>query len=254
MRGMGITVLLASMVLCRCDNFNVYDGPGDPADGAADHADAAVIADHADAMVADVGPDAVGPDAGCAPGTVACTAGQCVNTQTDPANCGSCGFLCIGGATCTAGICGCPGGQTFCGSACVDLSSDPANCGACGATCARCMTGGCAPANDTCATAIPLAAGVMVSGTTCHADVSAASECGSLPDVFYSITNTHSTSVVVNVAVSGSVSLTGWINECGVGIPGCSSSVTNVSLAPGDYLIVEVVGACTGFTIAATGF
>jgi hypothetical protein len=34
-----------------------------------------------------------------------------------------------------SGICGCPSGQTLCGTSCSDLSSDPAHCGSCGKAC-----------------------------------------------------------------------------------------------------------------------
>jgi alpha-tubulin suppressor-like RCC1 family protein len=50
----------------------------------------------------DAPPDVVGPD-GCA--GAACS-GACVDTSSDPANCGACGAACLAGFTCTAGVCG----------------------------------------------------------------------------------------------------------------------------------------------------
>jgi hypothetical protein len=89
----------------------------------------------------------------------------CVNTMTDPANCGMCGKSCNGQA-CNAGVCGCAAGQTACpagSGVCKDLMSDNANCGACGAPCAagqacssgKCSTGGSRPAG------CPAAAGLL---------------------------------------------------------------------------------------------
>jgi hypothetical protein len=75
--------------------------------------------------------------------------GGCVDTQTDPRNCGGCGNACDvldagvppeGGtitAACNAGKCGvtCGGILSLCNGACVDLATDPKNCGSCGTTC-----------------------------------------------------------------------------------------------------------------------
>ena len=78
----------------------------------------------------------------CAGGESDCS-GQCVDTNTDPENCGSCGVQCAEGAGCSEGVCGpsdpgCPPGEQDCAmnNICIDLSSDPANCGACGLACA----------------------------------------------------------------------------------------------------------------------
>jgi Stigma-specific protein, Stig1 len=74
----------------------------------------------------------------------------CVDTQTDPANCGFCGNVCGAGEVCFAGVCArehrCAP-LVNCNDVCVDLATDAANCGACGNVCAAdeiCFGGLCA--------------------------------------------------------------------------------------------------------------
>jgi formylglycine-generating enzyme required for sulfatase activity len=70
-----------------------------------------------DAGPPDTGPSCVAPQALCG--------GQCVNTQTNPAHCGTCGNACTaptnGSATCTNGTCGiaCNAGFVASGGSCV---------------------------------------------------------------------------------------------------------------------------------------
>ncbi len=131
-----------------------------------------------DAGLPDAGPpDSGPPDTGpsCAAPQALC-AGQCVNPQTNPAHCGTCGNACTaptnGTPTCTAGACGiacntgfnllgatcapcgavgqpacstgtaCAAGLTACAGACRAAQTDPAHCGTCGNACT-------APANGT---------------------------------------------------------------------------------------------------------
>ena len=88
---------------------------------------------------------------GCATGKTSC-GGTCVDTQSDPNNCGACGTVCPANQSCIAGAClqtGCPAGQVSCSADkadCADLSRDPNNCGACGTACAAdegCCAGVC---------------------------------------------------------------------------------------------------------------
>ncbi len=84
----------------------------------------------------------------CAAGLAACPSAnptECVNEQTDPSNCGTCGKTCPapsngnGSAACATGACtfDCASGYTACPSEgqCDDLATDPANCGSCGHVC-----------------------------------------------------------------------------------------------------------------------
>ena len=82
-----------------------------------------------------------------------CCSSVCVDSQSDPSNCGGCGVHCSGTETCQSGLCGfsactpaiqgdpchLPGEPYYsgdcCGTSCVDTTSDPANCGGCNLAC-----------------------------------------------------------------------------------------------------------------------
>jgi hypothetical protein len=74
----------------------------------------------------------------CCPTSSVCCSGTCTDLNSDPHNCGACGYVCNQSTPfCNQGTCnGCPTGLTYCDPACVDLSSDPFNCGACYRQCA----------------------------------------------------------------------------------------------------------------------
>lgn len=115
-----------------------------------------------------------------------CSSGQrycdnvrsCADTSRDTANCGGCDVACPAGQPCTAGMCGCPSGQTSCGGVgCVDLSRDFENCGMCGS---RCVTGQtCASGTCTCPTGLT-ACGSGASGgcVNLQNDVTNCGRCG----------------------------------------------------------------------------
>jgi hypothetical protein len=73
----------------------------------------------------------------CPTGTSVCGTNlltkRCIDLQTDAANCGACGAICLFGDT------------TCCGGLCVDATSDPKNCGRCGNDCGseNCVGGAC---------------------------------------------------------------------------------------------------------------
>jgi hypothetical protein len=79
----------------------------------------------------------------CPPGFVLCS-GVCVDTLSDPRNCGGCGLMCPDGSICSGGTCIpwdpcegviCAAPFICCYGACVDITSDPYNCGGCGLFC-----------------------------------------------------------------------------------------------------------------------
>jgi hypothetical protein len=113
-----------------------------------------------DSVAMDVENDA--PITTC-PSSTLCTAldggvSYCANTQTDNANCGTCGNVCGGGTACSNGVCKvtCGTGATLCsldGGAgyCANLQTDNNNCGSCGNQCVVGSTGVSMCRNGTCA-------------------------------------------------------------------------------------------------------
>src|SRR5580658_4875253 len=73
----------------------------------------------------------------CTTGTV-CSSGACVDTTSDPANCGGCGVLCADNQVCSESSCqsGCAPGLTNCDGACVNLATNSSHCGTCSTGCA----------------------------------------------------------------------------------------------------------------------
>jgi hypothetical protein len=69
---------------------------------------------------------------------------QCVDTSSDPDNCGACRNVCPSGMACQGGSCAC---AAMCQGACADTSRDANNCGACGHDClgGACQAGLCQP-------------------------------------------------------------------------------------------------------------
>ena len=99
-------------------------------------------------------------------GSQPCCNGVCVDTNTDPNNCGQCGNACMAGPApdCVMGKCGCAaiGGaacgdtDTCCANGCKNLKTDQYNCGTCGNRC----TG-----NQTCNNGVCSCGGVTCQGT-----------------------------------------------------------------------------------------
>lgn len=119
--------LIAALALAAC---------GDPKAGSED---SGVIGFDAE-------PDA-GPFSRCEPPREVCPSG-CVNTTTDPLNCGMCGKGCETGAFCMDGQCVrvCSGGLMACGASCIDPATDLMHCGGCDRPCPEdraCRGGSC---------------------------------------------------------------------------------------------------------------
>jgi len=108
----------------------------------------------------------------CAQGLEVCQQ-MCVDTTSDPANCGTCDLACSGSEVCYDGGClagGCPGGTTDCGGACVDTTSSSAHCGDCTTTCGT---------NRTCsASACVCVAGLTDCGGACVDTDTNTAHCG----------------------------------------------------------------------------
>lgn len=78
-------------------------------------------------------PDDIPPDC-AAEGLTDCGDGTCIDTQNDSNNCGACGEVCEGGATCVQGNCEvvCPADQINCDGTCIDPQNNDQYCGAVG--------------------------------------------------------------------------------------------------------------------------
>ncbi len=112
-----------------------------------------------------------GVNLGCEPPQRECFE-RCIDPQTDPESCGSCGNRCPQGTVCQAGQCmgSCGGGLADCAGACVDLSLDREHCSACGQACQAGFT--CDAARCTCPE------GTELCGDTCVDTVSNDEHCG----------------------------------------------------------------------------
>jgi hypothetical protein len=114
----------------------------------------------------------------CPSGQIGCNT-ECVDSTSDPYNCGGCGNMCPKGAPCSQGVCVCPSGQVFSNGfccpqgywansargccpipqtncwpvGCTDMSTDNNNCGSCGNVCRggeTCVGGKCTSPCDAC--------------------------------------------------------------------------------------------------------
>ncbi len=79
----------------------------------------------------------------CGDGGQQICAALCVDTRTDPNNCGGCQQHCSTGLTCSNGACVCGGDLNACGSQCVNFQNDPDNCGYCQHSCQSSVAGAC---------------------------------------------------------------------------------------------------------------
>ena len=137
---------------------------------------------------------ALAADKKCPPGLTDC-GGKCVNTRTDPNNCGVCGTKCKSGL-CVNGLC-CPPGAVKCGNSCcsftccpgnvcTNTNTDVNNCGACGNVCSpgqvckggKCVTvSTCSPAGN-CNIGFNNCGNNQNSNCYCFTDTSGNGQCG----------------------------------------------------------------------------
>ena len=103
-------------------------------------------AGEADAGAADAAAGDAGAPIPCEIGETRC-GDVCVRINSDPENCGLCGFVCDPMAVCSTGLCApvCEAPLVACGRSCVDLQTDADHCGTCGNVCATgiCIDGLC---------------------------------------------------------------------------------------------------------------
>ena len=87
------------------------------------------------------------------PTSTACCNGTCTNVNSDPANCGACGYVCAASVPmCNQGVCTANACLKFCGGW-VDTCNDSQNCGACFNACdsiSYCSGGTCVPSEPPC--------------------------------------------------------------------------------------------------------
>ncbi len=122
-------------------------------------------------------------------GGLVCCGGGCVDTTTDPNDCGSCGNVCPGDDTCRADACqppsgcnnlGCQPGDTCCSDLCVNTQTSTSHCGSCTNVC---------PAGESCVDAFctvptgcnggpPCAGGESCCGEGCTDTNSDPNNCG----------------------------------------------------------------------------
>ena len=125
----------------------------------------------------------------CRPGLTSCN-GQCVDTRSNPLNCGGCGqaFMCADGRKCSNGVCSQAGnGANACPVnscvnnnrvSCVNFRTDPLHCGNCQTVCQRdqiCVNGTC----DSYRPATPC--NTCPCNAVCTARVGAPSSCCGIP-------------------------------------------------------------------------
>jgi hypothetical protein len=117
----------------------------------------------------------------CCPasGGMTCCDGQCLDTRSDPQNCGACKKVCPPGQRCEQGLCrGCQAGETTCNNVCVNLQTDNNNCGTCGHVCvapSTCQSGKCQSCSGADLQSDPNNCGVC--GNVCDSGACSNGEC-----------------------------------------------------------------------------
>jgi hypothetical protein len=179
----------------------------------------------------------LGCDSGHAcPGGLSCCNSMCVDTTSDPLNCGTCGNSCdVGNAT------------TCCSSQCTDLNTSVDNCGMCGRACStsnvavrHCTVGQCTPdcnsGRGDC--------NLPNTNDGCEADLTQPAHCGSCNTVC-DTTSGHSSAAFCN-ADGGicSYTCTGSFADCDSTPPDTNGCETDTSSDPAHCGGCAITFAC----------
>jgi Stigma-specific protein, Stig1 len=135
------------------------------------------------------------------PGGLTCCSSLCVDTTTDPLNCGACGSPCNAG-----------GNTTCCASTCSNITNSPDNCGSCGHVCSSagvktrsCTTGACTPTcsfgNGDCNAAVK-----NPPNDGCETPVNTPQHCGTCTIACADNATGHATGSVCNLPDAGASS------------------------------------------------
>ena len=201
-------------------------------------------------------PDATCPsfDAGCPAPFTACQVNGspvpiCVNTVSDPTNCGACGKVCPTGtpfcidSTCANGIVtdagiGCPPPFTNCPvngvPVCTDTVNNPFNCGTCGNVCPAgqtfCINGTCTnPITDAGITCPPPFTNCPINGVpVCTDTVNNPFNCGACGNVCPTGKPFCINGTCTSLFTDGGITCTPPLSNCPVnGIPLCTDTTSN---------------------------
>ena len=125
------------------------------------------------------------------PGTQTACGTDCIDTSSDPMNCGGCGIPCSTGQICQGGSCQCQSGLMLCNGSCVP--SDATHCGSCSVSCQSsqvCSNGTCASSCDT---------GLTLCGSSCVDTTASSTNCGSCGTACAATEHCAGSSCVANV-------------------------------------------------------
>jgi glucosylceramidase len=147
-------------------------------------------------------PGAGGSNVTTCPGTLMTCGTDCIDTSSDPMNCGGCGIPCSSTQVCQGGACQCQSGLMLCNGSCV--ASDATHCGSCSMTC----QGGQVCSNGTCTTSCDT--DLTLCGSGCVDTTTSGTNCGGCGTACGSTQHCASSSCVANVTTgTGGATATG---------------------------------------------